>query len=350
MNWRAWVRWLVILGLWTLLGLFFASQTALIYQYRQHWVPWALVIKLSLSEWYIWAAFTPVILWLARKFPLERGRWPRSLLVHLPASVLFTLLKIAVEEQVRHTLLGLNGPMDSASKLHIAFLTYWTIVGVALALGYYGRYREHQLASARLEKQLAQAQLQALQMQLHPHFLFNTMHAISALMHKDVEAADRMLARLSDLLRLTLDNSHRQEVTLREEMEFIGRYLEIQQIRFRDRLRVKTDVSAEALDASVPNLLLQPLVENAIRHGIAPRHEPGAIEIRAALADGNLHLEVQDDGPGMPRGAESREGLGLSNTRARLAQLYGAAHRFELRRGHPRGLLVFIEVPLRSAT
>lgn len=348
-NWRAWTRWLVIWLLWTALALFLATQAALIFRYRQQPVPWGLVIKLSLSEWYIWAAFTPFILWLARKFPLEHGRWLRSLLVHLPASVIFTLLKIAVENEIQRRLLGLQGPINSAGKLHIAFLTYWAIVGVALAYGYYRRYREHELASARLERQLAQAQVQALQMQLHPHFLFNTMHAISALMHKDVDAADRMLTRLSDLLRLTLDNADRQEISLGQEMEFIGRYLEIQQIRFGDRLRVKTDVAPEALEALVPSLLLQPLVENAVRYGIAPRHDPGVIKIRAGIANGNLHLEVEDDGSGLPRGAESRGGVGLSNTRARLAQLYGTAHRFELRKGSPHGLIVFIELPLRSA-
>lgn len=345
---RAWVRWLVILGLWTLLGLFFASQAGLTYQYRQGWVPWGFLVKLSLSEWYIWAAFTPLILWLAQRFPLERGRGLRSLLVHLPASVVFTLLKIALEDQIRRHFLGLEGPTNSASKLHIAFLTYWAIIGVALAYGYYRRSRQHELASAHLEKQLAQAQVQALQMQLHPHFLFNTMHAISALMHKDVEAADRMLTRLSDLLRLTLESADRQEVTLREEMEFIGRYLEIQQIRFQARLDVKTDVPPEALGALVPNLLLQPLVENAIRHGIAPRPGPGRIEIRAALADGRLHLEVLDDGPGLPPAGDFREGLGLSNTRARLAQLYSGAYRFELLPLEPHGLRVLIQVPLRS--
>ncbi len=350
MEWRAWVRWLVILGLWTLLALFFASQAALTYQYRQGWAPWGLLIKLSLSEWYIWAAFTPLILWLAQRFPLERGRWARSLLVHLPASVVFTFLKIVVEDQIRRHILGLKGPANSASKLHVAFLTYWTIVGVALAYGYYRRYREHQLASAQLEKQLAQAQLQTLQMQLHPHFLFNTMHAISALMHKDVEAADTMLTRLSDLLRLTLENADRQEVTLREEMEFLGRYLEIQQIRFQDRLTVRTDVPPDTLGALIPNLLLQPLVENAIQHGVAPRHDPGNIEIRAAIADDALRLEVLDDGPGLPPASDFREGLGLSNTRARLAQLYRGAHRFELLRIEPHGLRVLIELPLRCGS
>lgn len=350
MNRRAWTRWLVIWLLWTALALFFATQAALIFRYRQQPAPWGLIIRLSLSEWYIWAAFTPLILWLARKFPLEHGRWLRSLLVHLPAGIIFTLLKIAVENEIQRRLLGLQGPSNSAGKLHIAFLTYWAIVGVALAYDYYRRYREHELASARLEKQLAQAQVQALQMQLHPHFLFNTMHAISALMHRDVEAAERMLTRLSDLLRLTLDRADRQEVTLREEMEFIDRYLEIQQIRFQDRLAVKTHVPVEALDALVPNLLLQPLVENAIRHGIAPRHGPGTIEIRAAVVDSRLHLEVRDDGPGLPRAGELREGLGLSNTRARLAQLYGPSHRFELLGGEPQGLRVRIEVPARNGS
>jgi LytS/YehU family sensor histidine kinase len=158
------------------------------------------------------------------------------------------------------------------------------------------------LKASQLEARLAQAQLQALKMQLQPHFLFNTLHAISALVHKDVEAADRMLARLSDLLRLALESAGVQEVPLKQELEFLERYLEIEQTRFQDRLTVRMEIAPEALDALVPNLIMQPLVENAIRHGIAPRATPGKIEITAMLADGQLHFHIRDDGPGIPGG------------------------------------------------
>ncbi len=181
-------------------------------------------------------------------------------------------------------------------------------------------------------------------MQLQPHFLFNTLHAISTLMHRDVEAADRMLARLSDLLRLTVDKIGVHEVSLKEELEFLRSYLQIEQTRFQDRLTVRFDIEPETLDARVPNLILQPLVENAIRHGVVPRTSPGRIEVTARRWDGDLHLTVRDDGPGIPGGppgseGAGRNGLGLANVRARLTRRYGSAGRLELR-NHPEGGLV----------
>jgi sensor histidine kinase YesM len=230
--------------------------------------------------------------------------------------------------------------------------TYWAILGVIYAFNYYRKYREHELKASHLETQLAQAQLQALKMQLHPHFLFNTLHAISSLMRKDVEAADSMITRLSDLLRLTLETTGVQEVTLRQELEFLERYLEIEQTRFRDRLTVRMEIEPETLDARVPNLILQPLVENAIRHGIAPRSAPGWIEIRATHDDRMLHLQVRDNGPGLPPDleAEMKEGVGLANTRARLEQLYGAAQRFDLNNAAEGGLIVSLTLPFRTET
>jgi len=209
-------------------------------------------------------------------------------------------------------------------------------------------YREQELAAAQLETQLVQAQLQALQMQLQPHFLFNTLHAISTLMHRDVDAAEKMLARLSDLLRLTLENGSTQTVMLKDELEFLKKYLEIEEIRFADRLTIRTAIAPDALDALVPNLILQPIVENAIRHGIAPRAQPGRVEITARRVDGKLRLEVQDDGPGL-RPGNGREGLGLKNTRERLARLYQGAHRLELESPPEGGVRVTLEIPFRSA-
>ncbi|HET8677491.1 MAG TPA: histidine kinase [Blastocatellia bacterium] len=188
-------------------------------------------------------------------------------------------------------------------------------------------------------------------MQLHPHFLFNTLNSVSALLDEDVEAADEMLARLGDLLRMTLTNSGAQEVTLQEELEFLRCYLEIERVRFQDRLTIQMDIDPQALDALVPNLILQPIVENAIRHGIASRINPGRIEIRAARAGDALQLQVKDNGPGIQTKSDlavtSREGVGLSNTRARLKQLYGPRHRFELSDAVGGGLLLTIEIPFQ---
>ena len=195
-------------------------------------------------------------------------------------------------------------------------------------------YREGQLRTVQLEAQLSQAQLHALKMQLHPHFLFNTLHSISALLNKDPQASRKMITRLGDFLRLTLENSGAQEVTLQKEMEFLTCYLEIERIRFQDRLVTQMDLGEETLDAKVPNLILQPIVENAIRHAIAPRSTPGLIEIEAKQEGTKLRIQVRDNGPGISEHRTSdsvfTKGLGLTNTSTRLEQLYGAAHLFDL--------------------
>jgi LytS/YehU family sensor histidine kinase len=186
-------------------------------------------------------------------------------------------------------------------------------------------------------------------MQLHPHFLFNTLNTISVLMQEDVEAANRMLVRLSELLRLTLRNTDAHEVSLKQELEFLRGYLEIEQTRFQDRLRVRWQVAADTLDAQVPNLLLQPLVENAIRHGIAPRSTAGTIEIRAARRNGTIELQVRDDGAGLSGELkQNNSGIGLANTQARLKQLYGDKHRFHLAPADGGGLMVTVTIPFHT--
>ena len=194
-----------------------------------------------------------------------------------------------------------------------------------------------------------EAQLHALKMQLHPHFLFNTLNSISELMHEDQEAAERMLKRLEDFLRLTFQNSDIQEISLEKELEFLRNYLEIQQVRFQNRLKVDLKIDPAAMKDSVPNLILQPIVENAIRHGIAPRLGPGKIEIRASHDNGQLLLQVEDDGPGLP-GGEYREGLGITNTRMRLEQLYGKQCRFQMTNNSYGGLLVTLQIPVHHET
>jgi two-component system LytT family sensor kinase len=236
-------------------------------------------------------------------------------------------------------------------SLHWYVLVYWAILGVYQGFDYYRKYREREKRASQLEAQLAQSQLQVLQMQLHPHFLFNTLHSISALLRQDIDAADRMIARLGEFLRLTLDNSGHHEVTLQREMEFLKCYLDIEHIRFQDRLTVRYDVAPETLDALVPNLMWQPIVENAIRHGIAPRSDPGCIEIRSRRLGPKLQLQVKDDGPGLPAtqgiDATMSRGVGLANTRERLRQLYGNNHWFGLCNSLDKGLVVTLEIPFR---
>lgn len=347
---RRWIRWLAAVSVWTGLALFFASQTYLLYKYSGGQAHWGLVLKMNFIDWYVWGLLAPGIIWLTRRVPLEREHWARNASIHLTASVGVALVKWAINNFLRHQLLGFPQNLSLVYSFHQNLLTYWIVAGATQGYAFYSRYREGELRTAQLSAQLAQAQLQALRMQLHPHFLFNTLNAISTLVHKDPEVADQMIARLSDLLRLTLANTGVQEVRLAEELDFLQRYLDIERLRFADRLEVRMEIAPETLDARTPYLILQPLVENAIRHGIAPRAAPGRVEVRAERQDSMLVLEVRDDGPGLDAKSRGKDGVGISSTRARLERLYGAAHRFELKNGAEGGLVVRLVFPFYPMT
>jgi len=232
-------------------------------------------------------------------------------------------------------------------------VTYWALVGTSHALHYYKALRQREVAAVQLEARLAEARLQSLQRQLHPHFLFNTLHSISALMHRDLPSADRMIALLGDLLRSSLRVTA-QEIALKDELDLLGKYLEIEQIRFHYRPTGPDDIPGETLDARVPSLILQPLVENAIDHGIAPNSGRGHLEVWARRRGGQLWIEVRDDGVGLRDDVLAGElltasGIGVSNTRSRLHCLYGAAHQFEFCRAGGRGLTVRVVIPWREA-
>jgi two-component system, LytTR family, sensor kinase len=221
---------------------------------------------------------------------------------------------------------------------------------VAHAVSYYRRFRERELHTAQLEGQLAKAHLQALKSQLQPHFLFNTMHSISALMLIDVRAADKVMTRLSDLLRMSLENDGSQLTTLSRELEFVTAYLQIEKVRFEDRLTIAFDIAPDTLDAQVPHLLLQPLAENAVRHGISKRIEQGEIRISASHDEHQLYLAVRDNGPGLDlsEGSSFREGLGLRTTRERLRTLYGEEHSVDIQSAPGEGLEINIRIPFRA--
>src|SRR6185369_11771113 len=227
---------------------------------------------------------------------------------------------------------------------HQGLTIYWTTLVVAHALHYYRGLRQKEAQTARLTAQLAQAQLQALKMQIQPHFLFNTLNSIAALLHKDVEAADRMIARLGDFLRLTLKSSDTQTVDFEQELEFLKCYLDIEYIRFQDRLTVELDIHPHALTAMVPNLILQPIVENAVRHGVARQRNPGHIIIHARREDERLIVTVEDNGPGL-KVKSNGSGIGISNTRARLEQLYGSDFSFQITNSAERGATVTLDIP-----
>lgn len=346
----------------TLLGCFSTFQaTQLVRFFSEKPTPFWVLLGLNVGYWWAWALLAPIVLSLARRFPFEGGRWRRSLPVHVVAVLVLTFAHILMTEAVHYAIVtGLWGEPARApwwTRVTRTFvmsfdwemMTYWAIVGFWHAATYYGEAQARTLRESQLETRLAEAQLQALQRQLHPHFLFNTLNGISALMHRDVEAADQMLARLSDLLRLALDQRGAQVITLKEELEFLEKYLEIEQARFGDRLTVRYEVDPMLLDAQVPNLLLQPLVENSVRHAVAVRREPGVIEIRARREGDELALSVQDNGPGLRNGQQAAwtAGVGLSNTRSRLEHLYGAAQRISFAEPPGGGLVVTVTLPFR---
>ncbi|HUQ83534.1 MAG TPA: sensor histidine kinase [Gemmatimonadaceae bacterium] len=346
-------RILLYVGAWTLVGLLFGSQ-AVLYSLYTGTPRVVLPLASALADWYTWAVLTPAILALGRWFPLVRpGWWWRSVPPLLVASLVVTAVKIALRAGLGvlfPELPTMQARVVVLAQFHIQVATFWVILGIGAAFEYYAKFRERELRASQLESRLAQAQLEVLRMQLQPHFLFNTLHTISAFMQEgEIEAADRMITRLSDLLRLALESAGEQEVPLRQEMDFLGRYLEIQQIRFQDQLRVTLAVPDDLLDVRVPSLILQPLVENAIKHGVTPRARGGEVSVAIARNDGTLRVTVRDDGPGLT-GAAMRNGgggVGLANTRARLEQLYGDRHRFSVGNHPDGGALVEMTIPAR---
>jgi signal transduction histidine kinase len=324
--------------------------------------PYGELTLLNAFYWYAWACMAPAIIWLARRVRFERHDWYRALAVHVLAALAFAETHIALQELVRRGLAVYNGRPVVASfgwRLRVAMIqysdwemmTYWAVLFLTLAVMYYREAQDRTVAAAKLETKLVETQLQTLQSQLHPHFLFNTLHAISALMHSNVDHADRMLSRLGALLRMTLDNVGQQEVPLKEELDFLEGYLEIEQTRFRDRLTVKIDAQPDTLDAMVPWMLLQPLVENSIKHGISPQPGPGHIEVLAHGENSRLVIEVKDDGVGLTQDALTalQSGIGLSTTRARLHHLFGRDYQFEFhRRTNARGVTVKVVIPWRT--
>jgi signal transduction histidine kinase len=339
---------LILGGAWTVAGLFFSTQAYLGAAYSGRALSWGKALAVSLLAWYLRAALSPLVLTLARRLPLRRGAWRRAALIHVVASVVLGVLQFALFAALVHRLGWVSRRAVSPVELHTNIVVYWLLVAVSHAAQYYRHYRERELTTSRLETQLAQTRLELLGRQLQPHFLFNALNAASELMHEDPERADLMLTQIADLLRTTLAEGVPQEVALEREMNLLRLYLTIQQTRFLDRLRVKWAVESETLTALVPPFILQPLAENAIRHGIAPRSVPGTVTVRAARKAHQLELQVSDDGGGLrPEGATPREGLGLSNTRARLREMYGDRQELVLAERTGGGLEVTLRLPLR---
>jgi two-component system LytT family sensor kinase len=361
---RGWLKWAIISGFWILFGILNGTQLFLGVRLEGFPISFWRAFGTDFLGWLIWIPATAIVLALGRRFPVERETWWRVLPIHLISSLLISAAHFAFVTVLYRALLPFGPPRRpqpflemfsgrAISQVHLDLLIYGAIIGVSYAVSYYFRFREREFRASQLENQLVQAQLQTLKMQLQPHFLFNTLNGIAGLVRdsRNKDAVD-MLAGLSDLLRYTLENAGKQEVPLKEELEFLELYLDIQQMRFSDRLQVEMHVEPDVLDALVPNLILQPLVENAIRHGISRRAAAGVVGVSAQRDNGSLRLRIYDDGLGLKRddGSATVEGVGLSNTRARLAQLYGDRQRFSLNERPGGGVEAVIVIPFARAT
>lgn len=358
------LKWVAVLGIWIVLGLIYAGPIYLEVRSEGMTHSATRIFGWGILTWSVWALLTPAIVWLGRRYSLIGGAWKRSLAVHIPAFLIISAIHSAAATFITLTVAPFDNMGDSPtsflprflSRMKGAFgpdlLVYGGIIGICYAIDYYRKYREREYLASQLEAQLAQAQLDSLRMQLHPHFLFNTLNGIVGLVRDNRnQAAVSMLVGLSDLLRHALEHSNRQEVELKEELNFIKLYLDIQQMRFSDRLQIELDIQPVTMKALVPNLILQPLVENALRHGIARSAASALVGIRSRIVDDSLELTVFDDGLGLSSDwqLKSSSGIGLANTAARLQQLYNADHRFDVRNREGGGVEVVIVIPLHQS-
>jgi two-component sensor histidine kinase len=337
--------WLVAGACFTAAALLFTSQVWIDFAYAGRRLSWSLALIVALVDWELWALLTPMVVWLTHRFRFSRNRWARAAVIHVACGIAIGAVKLALEAMLTRAVLGYGRTPFSFLKIDLTLLTYWFIVGVTHVSGHYREARERERRALQLETSLARAQVEALKMQLHPHFLFNTLNTISGLMREDVEAADRMLTKLAELLRRTFETADVQEVPLAHELEFLDDYLSIQQARFGDRLHLSIETSEAARSVLVPTLILQPLVENAIRHGVAARPGRGRVSTQAELRDERLVITISNDG--LPLPTAIREGFGIRNIRSRVHALYGERASFAL---HPRpegGAIAVLDLPAR---
>jgi len=353
--------------LWTVLGLFYFSQGLVQSLVWHDPTPWWHYLLAWLSGVYIWALLTPAMLWLGRQFPVERSNRLSRIALHLLLSAAFSAFELSMESLLYSRLhlfplvmKDFRGTLELllVRGFHGGILNYWIVLGVQWGVLYYRRYQERsqevlkfELRASELQSQLMSARLNALKMQLQPHFLFNTLNAITVLVRQQKgKDAEQMLGHLIELLRGGLEDVDAQEVSLRRELEYLQLYLAIEQVRFPERLRVEVSVDPETQKSSVPQLILQPIVENAIRHGIGRSSAGGRILISASKINGTVELRVQDDGPGLrPSDSSQEEGIGLANTRARLQQLYGQNARLEIENCDRGGVVVTMNIPFHES-
>jgi two-component system, LytTR family, sensor kinase len=356
----------VLFALWSFIGLFMFSQGLAQKVVSQDTHPvWQHLTSWMVGVW-LWWVFTPLVLWLGRKVPIHRKPYWRGVLFHLPVSLVFPFANLTVEAVILHGIHVFPDYMPTVGATlmflmimayHQTVITYWSVLGAQCGYDWYRRYEERrqealrlELRSSQLERQLAQAHLSALKMQLQPHFLFNTLNTIMVLVRQQKgPEAEEMLARLSDLLRCVLEDVQAQEVPLTRELEYLQLYLSIEQVRFQDRLHVDVAADPEVLDAALPHMALQPIVENAIRHGIGRSSTAGSISITACRVNDSVEIKIQDDGPGLAASNGSAgSGIGLANTRARLKELYGDAAGLSVRNAEPGGVVATMVLPFHA--
>ena len=343
---------LLVFAAWTFLAAFSSLQSAVYLMHRGQHVVWSDMLPGRFADWYTCALFTPLFFWLARRHPIDRRSWKTTLPLMLGVTSVCVVLKYALLVPLERAL-GLSPDASLGAELARNFasesMAFWAVIGIIHAFEFNRRYREREVAAADLRARLSEAQLEALRSQIHPHFLFNTLHSISTLMHRDVEAADSMLTRLSDLLRLTLKHRGENEITLRDELALAAHYLAIMAVRFGDRLTVSERIQPDSLDALVPQFILQPLLENALHHGVSASSGPATIEIDVNRKGEALAITITDSGVGgFAAMRPERHGIGLSNTRLRLEQLYGRDQSLALERLPERGTRISIELPWHS--
>jgi two-component system LytT family sensor kinase len=353
-------QWLIALGLWLLIVLLYSTRTTPPPNFKGSWPD---MLKFTAGDWFIWVLFAPAIIHLDRRLPVARGALLQRLLYHIPLCLLVTSFA-TYGRWVIMFMLGFSGligssplPFDVLREswngfFHFYFLIYWAIVGVFVAFDHNNLLKEREIKTAELERLLSEAHLETLRNQMHPHFLFNALNTISAHVENNPRAARRMLEQLGELLRFSLDYAEDQEIPLSEEMIFIDRYLALQKARFEERLEVTVSVVPETLAAMVPTFILEHLVENAIRHGIAPRSQKGVMEIQTKKEKDRLHLSVRDNGPGLPPNwnVEKSAGIGISNMRERLRCLYGEENfTFNITNAEGGGVLAELLLPFHSA-
>lgn len=358
----SWKKWLLIALAWELIAFYFIFQNYIFSINAGTPFDWQRSLSYRLTNNLYWILLTPLLFYIGKKIKLEPGKIAKNILIVTGLGILISLAQahlsiitslffarfysVPVMPFWERIILAEYGMLGLAFD---SFFLYFGAMSIIYGINYYRKNKEHQYNLSQLEARLAQAEVQAMKMQLHPHFLFNTLHAISTLMHRDPNAADKMITQLSNLLRISLDNIGVQEVLLRDELNFLEQYIEIQKMRFQDSLEIKMDIAPETFNIQVPNLILQPIVENAFKHGVEEISGEKRINITSRLENKMLMISVEDNGPGTKEvtGEASQAGLGLKNTRERLRQLYGSNSELVIENSIPKGLIVKLNIPIK---